>query len=100
MLLISAKRSAYHGRKCFDWSEFAALAAGSLPIRKLVSPENHASRNEIVFDSPGASWKGTNNVAPGLGPPSVSGARGSQAPSATSFQAIVSASHQPPRNHA
>src|SRR6266404_3216838 len=97
---MSAKRSAYHGRKCFDWSELVALSAGSLPMRRLVWPENHASRNEIVLDSPGPSRKGTNKVAPGLGPPSFNGARSSQAPSATSFQAIVSASHQPPRNQA
>src|SRR5438552_11314355 len=97
---MSAKRSAYHGRKFCDRSGGGALAAGSLPIRNLVWPENQARRNEIVLDSPGASWKGTNNVAPGLGPPSFNGARSSQAPSATSFQAIVSASHQPPRNQA
>src|SRR5262245_53410637 len=69
-------------------------------MRRLVWPQYHARRNVMVLDAPGASWNGTASVAPGLGPPSVTGARSTQAPSVTSFQAMVNASNQPPRNNA
>ena len=46
------------------------------------------------------SVNGTNSVAPGAAPPSVTGARSKHAPPATSFQAMVNGSNQPPRNQA
>ncbi len=54
----------------------------------------------MVRTVPGSRVKGTNSVAPGDGSPLVTGARAKAAPRATSCHAMVSGSHQPPRNHA
>src|ERR1035438_9789414 len=91
---MPVKRPAYQGRKFCD----GAAPAGSLPSRILVWPTNQARRRTIVLDSPGASWNGTNKVAPGLKVPCVGVGASKQAPLATSRQAMVNGSNQPPRN--
>src|SRR5215475_12897759 len=100
MLLISVNRPAYHGRKFPDSVAPDDVAEKSLPIRRLVWPTNQARRTVMVFEAPASREKGTNRLAPGLGSPVFNDSRSAHTPSATSFHAIVRASHQPPRNQA
>src|ERR1041384_320717 len=97
---MSVNFPAYHGRKFPVSLALDDVAEKSFPIRRLVWPTNQARRTVMVFDAPGSSEKGTNRLAPGLGSPVFTASRSAHTPLATSFQAIGSASHQPPRNQA